>query len=127
MILPPRATRSLTFAGVWGGHGLPSVSVEARFAPLAAVSLGVVLAAVTHAPRALPRGQPHTQLEVAALGVVVAATLWRGHEKERPSAFPDTVIMLSLPKPICQYSKHCNVRGVATWKPDFWVVNATPQ
>lgn len=63
------------FADLWRRHGLPSVSVKAWFAPLAPMSLSVVLAVVTDSPTALPRGQPNAQIEVAALGVVVAATL----------------------------------------------------
>lgn len=40
------------------------------------MSLCVVLAVVTDPTTALPRGQPHAQVKVAAVSVAVAATLW---------------------------------------------------
>lgn len=71
------------------------------------MSLGVVLAVVTDAPAALPRGQPHAQVEVAALGVAVAAALWRGQDNVLQAFAADTVIMGACSKPIWQCFKPC--------------------
>lgn len=91
MILPPfihlhctfalNVCTSLTFADLCGRHGFPSISVIPWFAPLTPMSLCVVLAVVADSTTAFSRCQPNTQVKMAAVSMVVTATLWWEREE----------------------------------------------
>lgn len=55
---------------------LCKVFIVERFAHVTLVAHGVVLAVVTHSSTDISRGQIHSQIKVADVGVVVTLTLW---------------------------------------------------
>lgn len=68
--------RRLTYTHVRVSDILFRVFIVERFAHVTLVAHGVVLAVVTHSSADISRGQIHSQIKVANVGVAITVTLW---------------------------------------------------